>query len=285
MTDVYGGFIQPDPRLETVGDPSGALGFGTLSGHKAAGRCLVELAGRNFLFDRIMRKVANLDIEYEDQCSAQYYYDLFRTLRDYAGEYDRVVEVGVYMGGSTSVIAGCMDDFHFGLDLVDVDARYLRFTYERVRRTHGARDVRLFWGDLPSYVKAVLLPEAATRTLVHHDGAHDFNVVIRDLAVLSFVRNKVHALIMQDTNLRGRIRHCNFVDAALYAIFGEGMAYAPIGAVYAESNKRMMDPNPYEGNYFLPGAPEGMVIPLQHNTFRYPHPSMTLDEFILPPRS
>lgn len=30
----------------------------------------------------------------------------------------------------------------------------------------------------------------------------------------------------------------------------------------------------------MPGEPEGMVLLMEENTFRYPHPSMALSEFM-----
>ncbi|WP_204311178.1 hypothetical protein, partial [Klebsiella michiganensis] len=78
------------------------------------------LLGVNRIFDRIAGKVRDLSLAYEDQCSPQYYYDIVRTLRDYNGQFDRVVEVGVFMGGSTAYFAGCIEAFDFDLDLIDI---------------------------------------------------------------------------------------------------------------------------------------------------------------------
>ena len=69
-------------------------------------------------------------------------------------------------------------------------------------------------------------------------------------------------------------------DAALYAVFGPDFQFAPIGAEYDAGNTLMMTPNVYGGQYFLPDRPEGMVVPMDSNTFHYPHVSMTIDEFL-----
>lgn len=271
-----GAFIEPDRDLEQLQDPNQKLGIGIYSGHKAASHW-EGLRGSNRIFDQLTDRLDALDIPYEDQCSARYYYDLVTVLRDFNGEFNRVVEVGVYMGGSSVMFAGCAGRFDYDLDLVDIDANNLRFAYERIRRTtpEATARVRLFHGDLPSYVRKVLMQEAP-RCVVHHDGAHDFNQVVKDLASLSYVADKLHAVIAQDTHLRGTIEHMNFVDMALYAVFGLDLSYAPIGEVYQEHDSRTT-PNPYQGNYFRPGVPEGFVLPMSMNRFHYPHPSMTID--------
>lgn len=275
-----GMFIEPDTELEALADPNEKLQIKIHSGYKAMNHAK-SLTGTNRFFDEIYRRSRELEIPYEDQCSDQYYYDLVQTLRDYAGEYTRVVEVGVYMGGASTVIAGCAERFAFDMDLVDINERFLRFAYERIRRLYPemAKRVRLFHGDLPDYVATVMMETDDHRHILHHDGAHSFPLVVRDLAALSFVKDKLHAIIAQDTHLRGRIEHMNFVDMALYAVFGLGMNYAPIGAVYMDIDGRTV-PNQYQGNYFMPDSFEGFVVPMAMNEFKYPHPSMELESFV-----
>ena len=118
------------------------------------------------------------------------------------------------------------------------------------------------------------------KVVIHHDGAHAFDQVVKDMSSLYFARGAVTAIIAQDTHLRGRIKQLNFVDMALYSVFGTDLAYTPIGARYAADNASMTQPNPYQGNYFVPGQPEGMVMLMADNTFRYPHPTMQLSEFL-----
>lgn len=276
-----GAFIQPDPDLETLKDPNEKLRLPIFSGYKALRRDGVNHLGRNRIFDEIFTRLKSYKVAYEDQCSAQYYFDLVQTLRDFSGEYDRVVEVGVYMGGSTTVFAGCAERFDYDLDLVDVHAPFLLYAYERARRLFpdAARRIRLFHGDLPAYVNAVS-GENFGSCVVHHDGAHDFNQVVKDMASLSFIRDRLHAVIAQDTNLRGSIEHMNFVDMALYAVFGLDLNYAPIGAVIDPNNDFLTAPNCYQGNYCVPGQHEGFVLPMAMNHFHYPHPNMTIEPLL-----
>lgn len=279
--DELGGFIDPDHRLADCDDIAAALGKTVLSGYRAI-REAPRLAGQSRIFDAIMAEAAAFSMPYEDQCSAQYYFDLVRTLRDFNGEFDRVVEVGVFLGGSSTILASAMDHFGFALDLVDIDAGNLRFAHERARRVNpeAAARIRLFHGDLPAYVRAVMIPEPG-RFIVHHDGDHDFAQVVRDMAALSFAQNRLVAIIAQDTHLRGSPRYMNFVDMALYAVFGLDMKYAPIGSVYDAADGRTA-PDAYYGNYFMPGAPEGFVLPMAMNRFRYPHPAQPMEDFLPP---
>jgi hypothetical protein len=274
-------FIQPDPELETLKDPNEKLRLPIFSGYKSLRRGGINFLGRNRIFDDIFARLKTYKVPYEDQCSAQYYFDLVQTLRDFCGEYDRVVEVGVYMGGSTTVFAGCAERFDYDLDLVDINAESLLYAYERARRLFpdAAGRIRLFHGDLPAYVNKVLLHETIGKCVVHHDGAHDFKQVVKDMASLSFVRDKLHAVIAQDTNLRGSIEHMNFVDMALYAVFGLDLNYAPIGVVIDEAD-HLTSPNNHQGNYILPGHHEGFVLPMAMNEFHYPHPRMALDSLL-----
>lgn len=276
---AHGAFIEPNHALEGLANPAEMLNIQIHSGFRAV-RESRQFSGHNRIFDQIVTRLSALDLPYEDQCSADYYFDLVRTLRDFNGEFDRLVEVGVFMGGSSGVFAGCIEPFDIDLDMVDISADYLQFAYERVRRMYpeSMARIRLFHGDLPSYVRAVMLEKPA-RTIVHHDGAHDFNQVVRDMAALSFVREQLVAIIAQDTHLRGTVHHMNFVDMALYAVFGLDLNYAPIGKRYPEMDMRTA-PNKYQGNYFMPDAAEGFVLPMALNSFHYPHPDLPIDDFL-----
>jgi hypothetical protein len=279
---TFSGFIEPDRTLETISDPAERLGIKIYSGFKAhnAGNFF---RGQNRIYDRIIDKQSVSDLRYEDQCSTQYYFDLVRALRDFNGQFSRVAEVGVFMGGSSIYLAGCMDSFEFDLDLIDLSDRYLLFAYERVRRSYpeAAKRIRLFQGDLPTYVRHVMLSDRANSYIVHHDGAHDFNQVVKDMAALYYVKEKLTAVIAQDTHLRGTVGHMNFVDLALHAVFGADLNYAPIGMVH-QAGSPLTAPNQYQGNYFMPGAPEGLVLPMLVNQFRYPHPELKIDDFLPP---
>ncbi len=277
---VWGDFIAPDPALEAVDDLAAHMKLPIFSGHKAV-HGLQQFRGLQPLFDDIMQRNRAFKQPYEDQCSARYYFDLYCALEAMRGHFNRVAEVGVYLGGASAVISGCSADMDFDLDLVDVNPGFLRFSYERIRRTHpGAEQrVRLFLGGLPEYTAKALVG-SSDKVVIHHDGAHAFDQVVKDMSSLYFAREAVTAIIAQDTHLRGRIKQLNFVDMALYSVFGTDLAYTPIGARYAADNATMTQPNPYQGNYFVPGQPEGMVMLMADNTFRYPHPSMQLSEFL-----
>lgn len=268
-------FIDPDRSLEDCEKPHEKRGLPICSGYQAISEA-ASLMGQSRIFDAIATRIAALDMPYEDQCSIDYYFDLVRVLRDLNGEYDRVVEVGVFMGGASAILAGAIGTFDFDLDLVDIDADCLAVAYERLRRTFpdAAGRVRLWHGDVPSYVRHVMMEEAPSRALIHHDGSHNFCQVVADLAALSFVQDQIHAIIAQDTHLRSGLDLTEFVDLALAGVFGADLNYMPIGRVYSSEDSRT-SPDCYKGNYFLPNTPEGMVLPMNVNTFQYPHPTMS----------
>lgn len=275
---TWGTFLDPDPALEDAENPHEVLGIPILSGHHAD---LGAFAGRNAVFDRITSRSQDVTLAYEDQCSARHYYDLFGCVEREHGALTRLVDVGVFMGGSATVLAGCVEPMGLELDLVDVNAVFLQFARERVRRTfpRGMSRVRMFHGDLPTYVANVLQHEPGTSALVHHDGAHDFNQVVKDLSSLYFARDRVHGVVLQATHLRGDISYLNFVDAAVYAMFGVGVKYEAVGAKFPR-DAPVTNPNRWNGNYFLPETPEGMYIPFDGVEWKYPHPTMELESFL-----
>ncbi len=309
MKPATGGFLEPDTSLEAVEKLHDHLGIEIKSGHRADLRSVDD---GNGILARVAEAIDGSGVEYEDQCSARHYADVVgnivrihgergvgspdarsRTARWFgrrapgevtegAAPVTRIVDVGVFMGGTSSVFAGCVERLDVSLDLVDLNETFLRFTYERLRRTFPTvvDRVRMFHGDLPTYVRDVLAVESDERAVVHHDGAHDFDQVVRDLSSLYHVRDRVPALAVQDTNLRcSDLRFMCFVDAAVFAVFGPTPAYRPLGVVREEGSP-LTSPDEYFGNYSLPGVAEGMFIELADNHFRFPHPSMSFDALL-----
>ncbi|QPF83416.1 hypothetical protein IC762_27455 [Bradyrhizobium genosp. L] len=288
VSDRKYGFIEPSSGIQHLDatDIQKQLGIQIYSGHRAN---LAAYRGKNAHFDRIAERAARFDVGYEDQCSAAYYWDLFNCIFAFREKLTKVVDLGVYMGGSSVILAGCAHEFNFQIDLIDIDDKYLHFGHERVRRTYPeqADNVRLYGGDLPTYVRDVLCKEQGSCILLHHDASHEFGQVVRDLSSLFYVKDQIHSVAIQDTNLRGQPDFSNagrFVDAAAYAVFGFNMKYVPIGTTFGENDTLMTMPNRFQGNYVLPGMPEGWFIPLEHNTFKYPHALAPppLDAFINP---
>lgn len=275
----WGAFIEPDKELETLSNPCEKYKIVPPSGYKAN---FIPFRTLNPLFDDIavrMNSLQSTGMNYEDQCSAQYYFDMFNVLHANANNVDRIVEIGVYLGSASCVFAGCLLPMNKTLDLIDVNKCYLRVTYERIRRSfpEAASRVRLYFGDLPSYVKNVLAHSGNTRHLIQHDGSHCFNEVVKDLSSLYFVKDKINGVMIQDTHLRSaNINLFTFVDAAVYTVFGFGMKYHEIGVKFPTPTQPALN----FSTYFLDNHPEGMYIPFALNNFRYPHPSMKLENFI-----
>jgi hypothetical protein len=279
---AWGTFISPDAELENLPNPNEKYKITVLSGYKAN---FSAFQFQNPLFDAITTKIIEQrdTIHFEDQCSEKYYFDIFNVVEATKDKINKIVEVGVFMGGASCILAGQIEDSDLELDLIDANPIFLKFTYERIRRAFpkAALKVRLFFGDLPTYVKNVLLHAGELKHMIHHDASHNFNEVVRDLASLSFVQDKIIGLMIQDTHLRSsNINSYVFVDAALYAVFGNGMQYLEIGTKFPDSTNPAFEEEGY-GTYFLGGYPEGMYIPFFPGLFRYPHSNIKL-EHILP---
>lgn len=277
------GFIEPDRTLEDVVDPAETLGINVSSDHRVA---YGENAfyGRNRIFDRLFKSQQLIDLNYEDRGSGQYYFDLVSTLRDFNGHYDRVAEVGVFMGDNSAFLAGCAAPFDFDVDLIDTNPAFLKFAYERIRRAYpdNTKRIRLFHGDLPSYVRHIIMREYGHSYVIHHGGGQGFEQTVKDIAALSYVRDYITALIVHGTHARSTIEHTHFTDLALSAIFGAELNFAPIGTTYSAGAPSTV-PSRSQRNYSLPGAPEGLVLPMGMNTFQYPHPELSMDDFLPPP--
>lgn len=277
----WGNFIEPDKELETYSDPNDKYKLARGSTYRPD---FSSFAANFPDFHNVTKRIdaQREKFTFEDQCSAKYYLDLFNLMQILRStRINHVVDVGVFMGGSASIIAACIENTTIQLDLVDFGSEYLRISYERIRRLFPdvAKRTRLFLGDLPTYTHKVLIHENDKHSLVHHDASHNFNEVVRDLAALSFVKNKVEGLIIQDTHLRGgNIGTAFFVDAALYAVFGAQMPYFDMGVKLNAATEPSF--NQSFGIYFIDNQPEGMYIPFDKVTFRYPHKSITLDKML-----
>ncbi|MXP49909.1 class I SAM-dependent methyltransferase [Pantoea sp. Eser] len=181
-------FIDPDETLQSLSftDVAERLNFALKSSFKPN---LTPWLGKNILLDDIVAKKDSSNDHYEDQCSAKYYYDIFNTIKSTLGEASRIVEVGVFMGGSTSILAGCSHYLGIELDLIDINRDFLQFAHERARRRSYPETVesrvRMYHGTLPEYVRDVLMEEENVKIIIHHDSAHSFEQVIRDLGSLS----------------------------------------------------------------------------------------------------
>jgi hypothetical protein len=274
------GFIEPDRALDArpFGELHTLLDIPIYSGHRAE---FPQFDYPDLGFQQILSKVT-VHGDYEDQCSAKYYYDMYNIAVNEAEGVDRIVEVGTYMGGASVILAGCAERTGAELVMIDIVDRHLQFSYQRLARSFPsvAERVKLFCGDLPTYVRDALMPEqSSSRLLVQLDGSHAFQEVIRDLGTLSYVKDRLIGIMAQDTHLRGIPNGARFIDAALYGVFGGDMQYMAMGSEYGEWQTELVTPNKYGGNYFMPGQPEGMYLPMSHNAFRYPHPDMTIDQF------
>jgi hypothetical protein len=220
-----------------------------------------------------------------DQCSEKHYQDVFEFLRINRDVVDRVFECGVFHGGMSVLLAGCALAFDFCLDLIDVNPAALQSTFHRIRRTfpEALPKIRIFLGEIPNYVKAVMQDSEFKNAILHHDGSHRFNTVVNDLSSLYFVRSNVHAILIQDTHLRHSdpANYC-FVDAAVAAVFGVDPRYQPIGTTYPmDVYSPAIDWEKGTNDvYFLEGRPEGMIIPLAENRFLYPTSMHKIDDFI-----
>ncbi len=236
-----------------------------------------EVRGRNDVFDEYAKVMNQSTMRAEDQCTEQWYYDIFQHFLQHFGQTRHVVELGCFFGGSSRWLYVASRLFNFTLDIVDASANNLAVTRERLLDVFGevGTNVRFYHGDLCSYVANVAMHERREATTVHHDGPHTFHECLQDFASLYYIRDTLDYLIVQDTNLRSsRMDLYSFVDMAAYAVFGKDHPYTPIG-------KSLTVDNPvYDSKiYFEDAEPEGKVIPMRGMVFRYPHHKLKAENY------
>ncbi len=107
--------------------------------------------------------------------------------------------------------------------------------------------------------------------------------MVKDLAALSFVREDLVALIAQDTHLRGTPHFMNFVDMALYAVFGTELNHASIGAAYY-GEQRNDSAQPLSGQLLHAGVGGVVLLPMAANSFPLSAPAARRRAFLPPAR-
>jgi hypothetical protein len=236
-----------------------------------------SVLGQNDIFDEFAIAMNQGKMRAEDQCSEQWYYDIFMHFLKHFGQTRHVVELGCFTGGSTRWLYVASRLFNFTIDIVDAKPDHLAAARARVIDACGeiGPGVRFFHGDLCTYVDQVARHERRPATTIHHDGPHTFHECMVDFASLYFIRDTLLHLIIQDTNLRStQIDLYSFVDMAAYAVFGKNHPFQPIGKQY------QVDAPVWEAQiYFDENEPEGKIIPMREVAFRYPHPNVTPEEF------
>jgi len=236
-----------------------------------------SLLGQNDIFDEFATAMNQSTMRAEDQCTEQWYFDIFQHFLMHFGQTRHVVELGCFTGGSTRWLYVTSRLFNFTLDIVDANMDYLAAARARVIDACGeiGPGVRFFHGDLCTYVDQVARHERRPNTTVHHDGPHTFHECLQDFASLYFIRDTLLHLIIQDTNLRSaKIDLYSFVDMAAYAVFGKNHPYQPIG------RQLQVDAPVWDAKiYFEDREPEGKIINMRDAKFYFPHPSVTPEEY------
>ena len=236
-----------------------------------------DLRGQNDVFDEYANLMNQSTMRAEDQCTEQWYYDIFQHFRLQFGRTRHVVELGCFFGGSSRWLYVASRLFNFTLDVVDARSTNLAATRARLLAVFGVigPGVRFFHGDLCSYIEKVAQRERRAATTIHHDGPHSFHECVQYFAALYYIRDTLHHLIIQDTNLRSaHVDYYSFVDLAACAVFGKDHPFQPIG------KSLVADAPLYQHKiYFDRTEPEGKIIPMRDIGFRYPHPSTTADAY------
>lgn len=217
--------------------------------------------------------------------SAKYYAESFTVLIDELLNEQlkhkvRIVEIGPQFGDFSCQIAGLLRNIDATLDLIDIDKDNLTYAYRNIEKVFPEvlPRVKLFYGDLPLYVKNIIEP-SSDMNILHYQGSYNFNDVVRDLSSTYFAKEKIAGTFLPNLYLRNtNMNYYSFVDAAIYALFGMNIKYIKLGE--NATTESGLQSNDLVTTFLGKNQIEGMYIPYIHNQFRYPHPQSTLDDFI-----
>lgn len=229
------------------------------------------------LFDSIIRRnFGDNALAAYYRCSAKYYFDCFELVKRHTGQITKIVEVGPQFGDLSSLFAGLLNKMNVTLDLVDISKANLIRSYQNIKQIfpEAADHVRLFFGDLPVYIKNITC-QSSDMNLLHYQGSTNFNDVIRDLGSTFHAKNKIFGTMVHNTHLRSvTMSDYSFLDAALYALFGAKINFLNLGEEVAEETA--LD----QSSYFAGGRVDGLYLPYSLNQFRYPHPSTPIEKLL-----
>ncbi len=230
----------------------------------------------------VIRTKGERGLEKESYISEKFLLDCFNTVSQYANNLQTLIGVELDASYLACIYAGLLNPLNVKLDLVDSDKNRLLNVYATILQyfPEATNKIRLFFGDLPTYAKK-LMTTSMDKCLVHYNGCYGFNDVIRNLGSLYYVKEKVHAIMAQNTHLRSmNLQDFAFVDIALYALFGHQLQFSILGNILQE------DENPESHGmetFCLKQHAEGLHVPFAHNQFRYPHPIESQDNFLYKP--
>lgn len=237
------------------------------------------------IFQDILNKInsANPDKQFF-RSSSKFYIESFDLLVNnilmHKNHQQRIVEIGPQFGDLSCQLAGLLNHCNVTLDLVDIDKENLYYAYKNISAVFPEvlPRVRLFYGDLPIYIKNVINQTNDLNNLFYQ-GSYNFNDVIRDLGSTYFAKDKIAGIFISNTHLRNtNMNYYPFIDAAIYALFGMDVKFFKLGEEKYEETALQQDV--MHATYLSRNRVDGMYIPLSHNQFRYPHPNNKLDDFI-----
>ncbi len=237
-------------------------------------------ANKHILYDEIINKMKiDNDINQHYRNSAKYYFDCFNILNQHEGVINRIVEVGTHFGDLSCLFSGMLQKLDATLDLVDINPLHLIKTYQRIKKIFPevAAKVRLFFGDLPLYIKQIA-SKSPYINLIHYQGSYNFNDVVRDLGSTFYAKQKIAGTMIYNTHLRTTdMNHYAFIDVAIYSLFGLNVKFKKMGEQASGTTEIQTSHQP--PIYFADQRVEGMFLPYAVNEFRYPHQNTSLDDF------
>lgn len=191
--------------------------------------------------------------------SQEFQDDLLFYAHKFAGHGNCLIEVGCFRGGMTAQFAYVARKFGQGLEVIDINADYLKLAREAVSLAGSDTLVNYHHCDLAAFVATS--GSQIRPTLVLIDGDHRYDGVSADIRALYKMKTRPFAAAFHDFSLRyitpelASVR----VDKALVDAFGPDFPHVKIGEI-AGIGKTLRTVPSADGHYHEIGKPEGVLI-------------------------
>lgn len=173
-----------------------------------------------------------------------------------AGFSGAIIEVGVFTGSTSCLLALAAEQLKVPLFLIDISEKFLGAALDNVSRVTPYKSVFGYVGTFEGFSASIRLRERPL--LVFIDGDHRQAAVEADIRALLGLSSRPRFAAFHDFNMRsnGKGRETIGVDRAIEAVIGE-CPVIRIGTHFRTDLK----PN-HSGDYYEAGGYEGAVIVL-----------------------
>lgn len=196
---------------------------------------------------------------HESMTTLKYRDNLIRYILSTTGKCKGIVELGIFRGGISVLLAHICRRFRWPLYLVDISPDFISVTKELIGSLMPTDHVVFFEGTLRTFAKEVELRETP---LIIVDGDHSVRGVLEDICGIYELNLRPFAAIFHDFSLRQDEADWG-VARAICRSFGPKVPMIRIGQQFVEGFSYCTKESPSaEGVYWDDDGSEGVIIEL-----------------------